>query len=197
MEILRQKTCIEKIVERHRYEVLHLFEDLEKLKLADAEKDDKGMDTIEDLGERFKLDKVWKGPGIDDCMRNLNTILQKIELTEGLTRSNLNSQRCVLESLSIKWGNEYLTFRDSWIENSDYERSKKVMNDMVMWVSNQRDKLGRREAELTNYRCVSLDRLFTSFALFLFTFYLHSVNRFASRLSLFLFLFTGKNYSRR
>ena len=152
IEILRQKTCIEKIVERHRYEVLHLFEDLEKLKLADAEKDDKGVDTIDDLGERFKKDKVWKGQGMDDCMRNLNTILQKIELTEGLTRTNLNSQRCVLESLSVKWGNEYLTFRDSWIENSDYERSKKVMNDMLIWVSNQRDKLGRKEAELTNYR---------------------------------------------
>ena len=152
VEIIRQKSCVEKIVERHRYEVLHLMEDLEKLKLAEAEKDDIGIDTIDDLGERFSLTKVWKSSEIEECNRVINTILSKINLTEGVIQTNLNSQKSVLDALCVKWGTEYLTYRDSWVENSDYERSKKVMYDMISWVAAQRDKLGRKDAELNNYR---------------------------------------------
>jgi len=147
-EVLKQKNCIDQIVDRHKYEAYNLLEDMEKLKLVEADKDDRGVDdTIDDMGERYKIDKVWSSPEITKTKKMVDLIMGKINLTQGMKDSAAMSQQCLFEVMSVKWAVEFAPVRDSWCENSDYERSQKYLYDMVQWLALQREKLAEREQE--------------------------------------------------
>ena len=58
--------------------------------------------------------------------------------------------KLLAEALITKWGTDFVPVRDSWCENSDYDRSQKLVHDVVQWVAIQRNKLGdsQKMAEL-------------------------------------------------
>lgn len=147
-ETLNQKNSIDKISERHQYEAYNLLEDIEKLKLVEAEKDDRGFkDTIDDLGERYVIGKVWDSPEIQEQRKTVDLIMDKIKLTNGVKKTAAVSQQCILDVMMVKWGVEFAPARDSWCENSDYERSQKLLYDVLQWLSMQRERMSEREAE--------------------------------------------------
>lgn len=141
-----QRICLNKILNRHKYEVLHVMEDLEKLKLIEADKDDHGLEgTVDDLGEIYEFEKPWNTPEIKSCTRTYEVIMEKIDLTDGLGRTAGNIQKSLVEVMSTKWNCECAPIRDSWIENSDYERSQKLYSDTMLWLNNQIIRLDKRE----------------------------------------------------
>ena len=145
-DVTYQRQCLNKIVARHKYEVLHVMEDLEKLKLIEADKDDMGLEgTVDDLGEAYVPDKPWDTPDILSCMKTYEVIMEKINMSEGLGNTAGSVQKSVLECLSTKWNCECGPVRDSWIENSDYERSQQLYSDVLLWLNNQIVRLDRRE----------------------------------------------------
>ena len=148
VETLNQKNAIDKISERHQYEAYNLLEDIEKLKLVEAEKDDRGFkDTIDDLGERYVLGKVWDSPEIQEQRKTVDLVLDKIKLTDGVKKTAAVSQQCILDVMMVKWGHEFAPARDSWCENSDYERAQKLLFDSVQWLTMQRERMAERERE--------------------------------------------------
>jgi hypothetical protein len=148
-EVILQRNSLSQIISRHRYEVFHLYEGLEKLKLIEAERDDLGdRDTYDNIGERYLPDKRWESPEIVALLKQIAPIREKIVLTQGLITTTGQAQKAILENMANKWGTEYFQVRDSWIENSDYDRSQRLMYDVVQWLSVQREKLGMREKEI-------------------------------------------------
>lgn len=92
-EVVGQGSSIDQIIVRHRYSVLHLLEDLEKMYLVECEKDEEGLvDTVDDLGEQYIPHKVWNTPDIQTCTRTLETVMTKSNMTHELavTAGNLN-----------------------------------------------------------------------------------------------------------
>ncbi len=71
--------------------------------------------------------------------------MEKVNLSEGLGKTAGQVQKSVLEVMSTKWNCECAPLRDSWIENSDYERSQALYSDVVLWLNNQIVRLDRRE----------------------------------------------------
>jgi hypothetical protein len=58
-EIINQRICLDNILARNRYEILNLYEDLDKLRLMEASRDDRGVvGTVDNLGERYSAAKV-------------------------------------------------------------------------------------------------------------------------------------------
>ena len=56
-----------------------------------------------------------------------------------------STQKCLLNVMQNKWTNDFTPVRHSWVENSDYERAKRLTNDCVAWMAHQRNKLRERE----------------------------------------------------
>ena len=73
--------------------------------VSQAEKDDVGVSTVEEMGTRYSEEKVWTGlnPKILKCQRLIDLSLAKIVLTEGLGRSALDSQKALLTVMAAKW----------------------------------------------------------------------------------------------
>ena len=66
LETLRQCDDLGKIMSKNQYEVLHLMEAMEKLRMIEADKDDRGLkDTIDDAGERYVPGKKFKSQEIE------------------------------------------------------------------------------------------------------------------------------------
>ena len=148
-EVIQQRNSLSQIIARHRYEVFHLYEGLEKLKLIEAERDDLGdRDTYDGRGERYLPDKKWESPEIGALLKQIAPIREKVVLTEGLISTTTAAQRAILENMANKWGIEFMQMRDSWTENSDYERGQRLLHDVVQWLSIQRERLGMREKEI-------------------------------------------------
>lgn len=144
-DIVQQRLAIDQIILRHRYESLHLMESMEKLRLIEAERDEQGKDTVDDLGERYSPTKQWDSPEIQSCQRLLDLVLAKIVLIESVTITASSSQASLLESMSSRWGVDFTPVRDSWVENSDYERSERLLQEICAWVALQRRKLMEKE----------------------------------------------------
>lgn len=143
LETLRQSEDLNKIIAKNQYEVLHLMEAMEKLRMIEADKDDRGLkDTVDNAGERYVPGKKFKSEEIASCQRLIDLVMAKIDLVEGLALSSANSLICLVDAVNSKWSNDTVTVRDSWVENSDYERATRLSNDAVTWVSIQRKKLG-------------------------------------------------------
>jgi hypothetical protein len=148
-EIFNQKVCIDQIIKRHKYEVFNLLEDLEKLKIYEADRDDRGAveETVDGLGERYKSDKEWNSAEIVKLKATIAVIMNKINLTAGMKSSAFESQRSLFEVLTLKYCTEMTPVRDSWCENSDYERGQRQLHDMVQWIAIQRDQMMEREKQ--------------------------------------------------
>jgi len=110
-EILSQRDCYSKILERYKFEIVHLYTQIEKHKLKEADGDDIGVSTVGDLGERFKSDKVWLSKNVNNCQKVIDICLAKINLTDGLGNSTGNSQKVLLDVLATKWGADFLPVR--------------------------------------------------------------------------------------
>lgn len=148
LETLRAKDDIDQILKRNQYEVLHLMEAMEKLVMIEADKDEHGLrDTIDNKGERYTPDKKWESNEIIACQRLIDLVMAKISLVEGMATSASVSVRCASDAISTKWGTDFTPTRDSWCENSDYERSKRLLRDTLDWLAIQRQILGNREKE--------------------------------------------------
>ncbi len=146
LETLRQCDDLGQIMNKNQYEVLHLMEAMEKLRMIEADKDDRGLkDTVDDAGERYIPGKKFKSQEIEQCQRLIDLVMAKIDMIEGLGLSSAKSLTCLVGAISAKWGADFTSVRDSWVENSDYERAARFNNDAVTWVSIQRKKLGEMQ----------------------------------------------------
>lgn len=145
-ETLIQRDCVEKILARNLYEVLHLYVDMEKLRIIEADKDDRGLKhTVDNKGERYSAEKVWDSEEVKKCQRLIDIVMAKIVLAEGILTTTASTQKCLLNVMQNKWCNDFTPVRHSWVENSDYERAKRLTNDCISWMAHQRDKLRERE----------------------------------------------------
>lgn len=140
-EIMAQRDCYYKILERYKYEVVHLYVELEKHKLREIEPDEVGIDTVDNLGERYKADKRWLSTNVINCQRVIDICVAKINLTEGLGTSTGYSQRVLLDVTAIKWGADFLPVRDNWSEVANYERAQELLEDTVQWAQRERRQL--------------------------------------------------------
>lgn len=164
MEALRQADDLSQLLEKNQYEVLHLMEAMEKLRMIEADKDNRGLrDTVDGLGERYIPGKKFASPEIDQCQALIDLVMAKIKLIEGVAYSSAMSLTCLAEAICAKWGADFNSVRDSWIENSDYERATRLTHDVVQWVSIQRKRLGEqqkmaeKEAEELRWQVVAAD----------------------------------------
>ena len=150
-ESMRQKQAIDDILEKHNVEVLYLMEDLEKVKVVEAEHDDRGLAyTVDDLGEEYSPDKIWENPVIASTQKTIDLMCAKIALTDKLRETAVNCQIYIQEAVSCKWSPEFLLVRDSWCENSDYVRARQLLSDMTLWAHAQHRKLEYKELEIEN-----------------------------------------------
>lgn len=147
-EILFQRSCMDQILSRYKLEVINFMQQQEKAFLREAEVDFVGVDTIDELGERYRKDKEWKSSEVIKCTKLVEIALAKIALTEGLGQSAMESQRRMINLLTTKYGTEYLAVRDTWIENSDYDRSKMLVRDVSEWIRVEIRKLEDRERQV-------------------------------------------------
>ncbi len=148
-DTVTQRTFIDKILEKHKYEANNLLKDVEKLKLLEAEKDDLGLvGTIDDKGEQYRLDRKWSNPSINEALRLLDLLSAKIALTEGVRATAANSQNNILENMGVRWGTEETLTADSVSNNIETIRAKQLVNDCIHWVASQHDKLMERQHEL-------------------------------------------------
>ena len=146
IEALKQNEDLNKLLTKNQYEVLHLMEAMEKLRLIEADKDDRGLrDTVDNLGERYIPGKKFKSQEIDQCQNLIDLVMEKINLIEGVASSSGSSLHYLADAICSKWGAEFTSVRDSWVENSDYERSSRLCHDVVQWVTIQRKKLGEQQ----------------------------------------------------
>ena len=101
-----------------------------------------------------------------------------MRIQEGLGRSAVASQRALLNVSVAKWSSgkqtliirsfffftvnnflisDLIPLRDSWCENSDFERAKQLLGDSLIWISFERQKLEKREKLLIeNERSVDM-----------------------------------------
>ena len=148
-DTVTQRTFIDKLLEKHKYESVNLLKDIEKLKLLEAEKDDLGLvGTIDDKGERYKLDRKWSNSNINEALRMLEMLSAKIALTEGVRETAANSQSNIMENMGVRWGTEESMTEDSLTHNIDVIRSKRLLNEVVNWVASQHDKILDRQQTL-------------------------------------------------
>ncbi|KAJ1433290.1 hypothetical protein B484DRAFT_478420 [Ochromonadaceae sp. CCMP2298] len=152
-EILVQRDCYDRILERFRYEVVNLFGDLEKQCMLEAEEDDVGAETVDDLGERYKPDKVWRSGAVTKVQRLIDLSMAKINLTEGLGQSMAESQTLLLDVMAVKYGADFLPVRDSWTNQADFERARELLADAVQWTRAERTRVQELQ------RKTDLDRL--------------------------------------
>ena len=144
-EVINQRKCTRDFMERNQYEVIHLLNDLEKLKIIEADKDNGLRDTVDNLGDRFTSTKKWKSAEVDKCVKMVELVMAKIQVAEGVLTASCSMEKSLLESLGAKWVQEFAAVRDSWAENSDYERTQKLASDCVNWLALQRARLGEKE----------------------------------------------------
>jgi archaellum component FlaC len=72
-EVVNHRICMDNVLARNRYEIMNLFEDLDKLRLMEASRDDRGVvGTVDNLGERYSSSKV---KFIWDIQHRLPTVL--------------------------------------------------------------------------------------------------------------------------
>ena len=113
-------------------------------------------DTVDGLGERYIPGKKFKSPEIDQCQRLIDLVMAKIEMIDGLGNSGSTSLSALCEAISAKWNADFASVRDSWVENSDYERASRLVHDTKHWITLQRKKLGENqkatEREMTELR---------------------------------------------
>lgn len=147
-DLLHQRSCIDKIIERNQYEVINLLESKEKILLLEAEKDDTGRDTIEGKGEKYSQSKSWDGPEVKAVNRLIDLVMNKIVLIEGVSRTASYCQKYLIESMSAKWKDDFTPVRDNWCENSDFERSRHLLADISRWVGFQQNKLTEAEVKI-------------------------------------------------
>jgi HEAT repeat protein len=142
IEILRQKDCYDQILSKYKVEIIQLLVELEKYKLVEADKDDVGIDTIDDLGERFAQTRTWTNPNVIKCQRMVDLLVSKVDITEGLGRSTASSQRYLVDAVSQQSReNEVFFSRDSWLAVSDYERAQQLTKDTLYHIQSSRKLL--------------------------------------------------------
>lgn len=139
LEILNQRSSFDGILQKYKFDCTNLLGELEKLKLREAEKDDEGTETFDDWGERYLPTKTWINPEINKVQRMIDLTTAKSKSTEGFSRSAAESQRVVIDCLSNQYGEVYFTARDSWTEQSDYERAQQLLADAVTFWKVVRD----------------------------------------------------------
>lgn len=160
-ETIKQRDCIEKITARNNYTVMNLLVDLEKLKLAEADRDDRGLhQTVDNLGERYIVGRDWDSAEVIECNKLIAVVMAKIELADGVLEASAKTQKFLMEMCSARWNTSFAQTRDSWVENSDYERAQALMQECIDWVSAQRNKLiirGKEEMLERNELQLQLD----------------------------------------
>ena len=140
-EIILQRDCYDRILERYKFEVINLYSEMEKLRLRESESDDVGVETVNDLGERYRADKRWTSPEVVRCQKLIDICMAKINLTEGLGNSTGLSQKLILDVMTVKWGADFLPMRDSWTDHADFDRAQHLLEDTLHWAQTERIKL--------------------------------------------------------
>jgi HEAT repeat protein len=140
-EIIIQRDCYDRILERYKFEVVNLYSEMEKFRLRESEGDDEGVETVNDMGERYIPEKRWRSPDVIRCQKLIDICMAKINLTEGLGNSTGLSQKLVLEVMTVKWGADFLPMRDSWTDRADFDRAQHLLEDTLQWAQTERAKL--------------------------------------------------------
>lgn len=150
LEVLKQRGSFDIVLQKYKFDTFTLLNDLEKLKLREADKDDEGIETVDDWGERYLPTKTWTNLDIIKCQRMIDLCMAKVRTTEGFSRSAAESQRLLVDCLSSQWGESYFSMRDSWVELSDYDRAQRLVADTTQYILLSR-KLLQSERE-TNFK---------------------------------------------
>jgi hypothetical protein len=148
-EIIIQRDCYDRILERYKFEVVSLYSDMEKYKLRESESDEIGVETVGDLGERYLPEKRWTSSDVVRCQKLIDLCMAKINLTEGLGNSTGLSQKLLLDVMTVKWGADFLPMRDSWTDHADFDRAQHLLEDTLQWAQTERAKLesSRKQTE--------------------------------------------------
>jgi hypothetical protein len=149
IEILIQRDLFENILIHYKIDLTTLFLEIEKYKLIETETDDIGKDTIDDLGERYLLTKIWNSVNVIKVQRNIDLSLAKIKITENYGRSVINSQKYLINILSSQYGENYFIAKDSWIEVSEYERSQRLLIDTIQYLTTMKQSLQQQASQQT------------------------------------------------
>ena len=100
LETLRQCTDLGQIMSKNQYEVLHLMEAMEKLRMIEADKDERGLkDTVDGAGERYILERYLNQKEIEQCQRLIDLVMAKIDMVEGSRMSSAKSLTCLVGAI--------------------------------------------------------------------------------------------------
>jgi hypothetical protein len=149
IEILIQRDLFENILVHYKIDLTSLFMEIEKYKLLEAETDDLGKETIEDLGEKYLPTKVWNSGNVIKIQRSIDLSLAKIKITENYGRSAGKSQKYLINVLSSQYGENYFIAKDSWIELSEYERSQRLLVDTIQYLTTIKQSLQQQAVQQT------------------------------------------------
>lgn len=144
---------MDKLIERHTYEVMHLYESRDKLVLNLADKDNIGYDTIDEKGEEYSSDKVWSSKELEQCDRTIELVMQKIKMIETISKSASSIQKSSLDFMSMKWGYDY--FQPMYQSNimgtyqsSEYQRTQVLLGNIVKYLENHQLRLSNQESSI-------------------------------------------------
>ena len=73
--------------------------------------------------------------------------MAKVSQAEGVLNSVGDMQKYLLQSVTVRYTAEMVPVRDCWFENSDYERARSMVHDVIKWLAMQRQRLAFRERE--------------------------------------------------
>lgn len=161
-EIIQQRVAIDQIIKRHQYEILHLYDVKERILLNEAEKDEVGMETINNEGEKYidPYDQIFQSSNeLKQCNKQIDLIQNKFQLTISMNQTASSCQYNILHVISMKWSYDYIPCKYSWCENSDYIRSKELIKDLVCYMNTQEQKLESMEESLTYEKYELISRI--------------------------------------
>ncbi len=157
IEILQQRDLFDQIISRYKTDIMTLMSELEKCRLVEAEKDESGIETVDDLGERYLPTRQWQTAAVIKVQRAIELAMAKIKTTESYGRSAGRSQKFLINVLSSQYGEYYFTLKDSWTELSDFDRAQRALQDTVQYLNVVRKQVQEQVAEQTRpYQELSL-----------------------------------------
>jgi predicted nucleic acid-binding Zn-ribbon protein len=148
LEIITQRDLFDNIIVRYKTEIISYFTEIEKHKLLETDADEVGIETIDDLGERYIPTKTWTSPAVNKIQRIIDLHLAKIKITENYGRSANAGQRYLIDILIKQYSENFFILKDSWIEISDYERSQQVLSDTVQYITTMRQFIQEQSKEI-------------------------------------------------
>eukprot|EP00981_Chlorochromonas_danica_P002320 scaffold446_cov183-Ochromonas_danica.AAC.19 len=149
IEIIQQRFLFDSLIITFKVNATQTYNDLLKYKLVEAQGDDEGVDTIEDLKEAYHDKKIWKSPEIEQAQQRCDLLDKKIAMIYEFTRSTGKSQTMLINTLYQSHTYEQWSLRDGFVEYSDYERAQYLTFQCLQMVKKYRFDYEKKKSEVT------------------------------------------------